>query len=118
MSERKPWTEEWSLGSRVLGRETLVFCESQAASLMLETYAMTRFREEGEALMSARARLAAAAPAMARLLLELEWSARVAGFPACPSCEGVEPEVGSPWDDGHAVDCHLVAVLRLAGVRE
>jgi hypothetical protein len=58
-------------------------------------------------------KLAAQAPAMARLLLELEWSGRAgpAGDVdgACPSCERERPEP-------HAPDCELATVLRAAGV--
>lgn len=63
-----------------------------------------------------RAQLAAAAPEMARLLLELEWAG---GFTypydtgttsCCPVCTA-EPS------EGHEKDCKLVAVLVKAGVR-
>ena len=51
--------------------------------------------------------VAAQAPAMARLLLAMQWAdgERV----ACPSC--------GAWErDGHTADCELAAVLRAAGV--
>jgi hypothetical protein len=54
-----------------------------------------------------RLRLAAAAPEMARLLLELQWSGDEARY-RCPACEATaHPD--------HAPDCRLVAVLRKAG---
>lgn len=62
---------------------------------------------------------------MARLLLELEWAARLlpdlGGFPACPACGNAEPDSGyggPSFGPGHAPDCRLVAVLRAAGVVE
>lgn len=60
-----------------------------------------------------RARLAAAAPEMARLLLEIEFHSQEGDeghLPsACPICDGYEYR-------GHKPDCRLVAVLRKAGV--
>ncbi len=65
-------------------------------------------------------RLAAAhAPAMARLLLEMEWSFRdEGGNPCCPCCKGDKPDQGRPWltDVGHTPDCEIATVLRAAGV--
>ncbi len=57
--------------------------------------------------------LIAQAPAMARLLLEMQWSGSPDGFVSgCPLCD-------APWvagDGAHLPDCALVAVLRAAGV--
>lgn len=62
---------------------------------------------------AARARLAAQAPAMARMLLEHQWVSQEGdrGYlaPACPQCEEYQ-------SNGHRSDCALVAVLRAAGV--
>lgn len=63
-----------------------------------------------------RARLAAQAPAMARLLLKLEWSGLVFGdSKTCPDCYCSRPD-GS--FGGHAAECELASVLRAAGVLE
>ena len=74
-------------------------------------------------------RLAAAAPAMARLLVDLEWGADICiGYDnitalGCPSCGGLQHDPGNRADFdhqtvGHDPDCELVAVLRAAGVVE
>lgn len=69
----------------------------------------------GYVLGAQRGRLAATAPAMARLLLELEWAGHdpYADDHACPSCE---------WPQGrtkeHHPECTWLAVMRVAGVRE
>jgi len=57
----------------------------------------------------ARQRLASAAPDMARVLLEIEYSPND-GIWFCPSCD-------CRVTDGHAPDCALDAALRKAGVR-
>lgn len=63
----------------------------------------------------ARARLAATAPDMARLLLEHQWDTNH----VCPSCRGArigdDEDVGLPGY-GHAPGCKLIGVLRMAGV--
>ncbi len=89
----KPWEETWRQSEAypedVFGREggDILFegveCSDQAHS-------------------HARAQLAAAAPEMARLLLELEWD-----HAECNICGGTHE---------HESDCRLVAVLRKAGV--
>lgn len=76
----------------------------------------------GYVLGAQRGQLAAAAPAMARLLLSLEWAGD-RGIDLCPACGN-----GKSWlafDDqdgepkgGHAPDCRWLAVMRAAGVRE
>lgn len=72
------------------------------------------------------ARLAAAAPEMARLLLEIQWSSRDEGGSTCPSCYAEAYVPPARYDaDGkylgytegtHDPDCALAAVLRKAGV--
>lgn len=59
-----------------------------------------------------RARLAAQAPAMARLLLEIQWA------PSESLPEGVRhfcPACAQRREEGHAADCELLGVLRAAG---
>ena len=54
------------------------------------------------------------APAMARLLLSLEWSGTSGGMEeatCCPACLA-RPDLG----EAHNADCELVTVLRAAGV--
>lgn len=58
------------------------------------------------------ARLAAQAPAMARVLLDLEW--RTITFSDDPWCITCERQKSL----GHKSDCALVTVLRAAGVIE
>ncbi len=56
-----------------------------------------------------RAPLIAQAPAMARLLLKIEWNGGAQGDSGmCPSCFQFPTE--------HAPDCELATVLRAAGV--
>lgn len=95
----KPLDETWRVGSKV-GR--------------------TLYRGDGPddiiGLLDTReaAKLAAAAPELARALIEAEWSARVGrdNDAACPSCEEWECTGGR-----HAEDCLLDAALRKAGLR-
>lgn len=70
-----------------------------------------------------RPKLAAQAPAMARLLLGLQWSGENDGQtgPFCPICGGGEPGKKHPDQResdpvGHEPKCELAAVLRAAGV--
>ena len=74
---------------------------------------MTRPHEETwEAVDGERAKLAACAPEMARMLLAVEWQGympHMKSTGSCPSCEGDEPR--------HAPDCAFDALLRKTGVR-
>jgi hypothetical protein len=63
---------------------------------------------QGTSMGLERAKLAAAAPEMARMLVELEWSGSEQVH-QCASCFAYKHE-------GHADNCRLVAVLRKAGV--
>lgn len=61
-----------------------------------------------------RAKLAAQAPAMARLLLKLEWEAEdETGLLFCATCAGQPQDQGG---SGHRKGCEWRAVLRDAGV--
>lgn len=95
--------------------ETWRFCPSEAHS------GFVAFPQGGEMVVkydpanyshdegAARARLAAQAPAMARLLLKVEWVIRE-GELRCTMCGWLKVE------GEHATDCELAAVLRAAGV--
>lgn len=93
-----------------------------------------RFEGAGEDEAAiARARLAAAAPEMARVLLAVEWQGCQdfvgdGGYRCCPTCRGVAPgeeRLTDAVDDvsrgrtvlGHRSDCTLDASLWKAGVR-
>lgn len=66
----------------------------------------------------ARTRLIAAAPDMARALIEVEWVLLPDDRygPRCPCCLGLEWKEGEPRT-GHEDWCKLSAALRKAGVR-
>ena len=73
--------------------------------------------DEVEPDQAERAKLAAAAPEMARLLLELQH--HPAGYeyePECPVCGMAEKCDRKSWPTAHVADCRLLAVLRKAGV--
>ncbi len=69
----------------------------------------------------ARARIAACAPELARLLLAGEWADNSDGeyFPRCPWCRNRESEeFGDASEPGkHGSKCPLVACLQKAGLR-
>lgn len=110
----KPHEETWEIvdgtgirsnGLRVARFKTEIRSPSQAGRL--------RNTSPGALVEAdyARARLAAQAPAMARLLLKLEWSNANAqdGATECPDC-------GNGPVEGHSKTCDLATVLRDAGV--
>ena len=68
---------------------------------------------------NARAKLAACAPEMARMLLAVEWKGDAGDWgPACPFCHALEPGLGNPGSvPGHRAGCELNALLKKAGVR-
>jgi len=100
----KVWEEEWDSNGFWVGA---VHRDEPGGLASLLTIAAFKNREELEADCSERAKLAAAAPEMARLLLELEHSGSVAGG-TCPAC-GAHPRE-------HMTDCRWLAVMRKAGV--
>jgi hypothetical protein len=107
--------------------ERIDLCEEQkpygvVAVKMIATFHCT----EGDCTEAARAKLAAAAPDMARLLLELQAVDTSDGEyrERCPSCQDKtmlppDGKIGTPYDvhpGEHSKDCKLIAVLRKAGV--
>lgn len=70
----KPWEETW----QVVGGDVV----TSDGACVFERNCTGR---------DARAKLAAAAPAMARLLLELQSGGEVEGWYACPACRGTSP---------------------------
>jgi hypothetical protein len=106
----KPHEETWTSDG-----ERVELCEDQPpyGSVVVKTVARFLCHAPDDCTEAERALLAAQAPAMARLLLELEW----AGHPesTCPACgRHSDGLYGDPPE--HAPDCRLVAVLRAAGV--
>lgn len=100
----KPWEETWeALGPHVGTADEEIL----------------RSTTEHEPTAWARARLAAAAPDMVRVLLEMEWKP----LGTCPGCGGLgeaipdNPMTGPVAATGHRPDCALDAALRKAGVR-
>jgi hypothetical protein len=93
----KVWEEQWDWHPRGGGGARLYSDQYE------EEWATTWGDDSND-----RAKLAAAAPDMARLLIEIEWQGDEVRY-RCPSCGG-----GTP---GHESDCALDAVLRKAGVR-
>lgn len=66
-----------------------------------------------------RVQLAAQAPAMARLLLKLQWASshpHDETMAVCPNCGGFEARWSKDRAAGHEDHCELVAILRAAGV--
>ena len=108
MSTPKPWEETWEATER--GRVQL------AGGGEILTSSATDGPPDLE-----RAKLAAAAPNMARLLRDLgcQWDGSWASW-FCRCCErsaeGRTEEDGPPASFPHAENCLLVAVLRKAGV--
>lgn len=97
----KPWEEEWTTKGHV----------DEVRTWEVGAFGYARLQAKGEDY-EVIARFASAAPDMARLLLEIEWTAPgdVGAVNACPFCDR--------WQrDGHAPDCALDAALRKAGVR-
>jgi len=101
---KKVWEETW---------EPRVCCENHVY-IEEDGQEIGRFDGIDDAQWhAARAKLAAAAPEMARLLVEFQYEgAGVAGEPAqCIACGREQIMPGS-----HEADCRLVAVLRKAGI--
>ena len=116
----KPHEETWEATPILTKREPhwgIKVGDEVVLTVYAETCLVQRHIDEAKEKMPARVRLAAQAPAMARLLLELEWAG--SGFrdtgnvrttwKACPRCF---EHKGTP----HKEDCELATVLRAAGV--
>lgn len=106
----KPWEETWK--NKIYRGELRLVDEHGMMTDNLAWFGDSD--EKGEAFDIARARcqLASAAPDMARLLLELEWTGERQEEQCCPSCFA-EVRRKEP----HAPDCALATALRKAGVR-
>lgn len=113
----KPWEEDWYPLEDTAG-ELDVYRDLDAEGSRTRVLASDNARPEDKA----RAKLAAAAPEMARLLLEVQWTPT--GYdhePCCPICSMSMPRRPEDRDEarfphGHAKDCTLLAVLKKAGV--
>lgn len=101
MSERKVLDETWELT-----RTDVENVGDWVLSMFTDDEDAPEFIADFPVEEEARARLAAAAPEMARLLVELE--RYECGQGKCGICRV----------RGHEPDCRLIAVLRKAGVRE
>jgi hypothetical protein len=92
----KPWLETWTVED-----ETIYFDHPNRAGAF---HGDASHEDEDRA----RAKLAAAAPEMARLLLKLEIVGDGAGY--CPACHVLRPDLP------HKDSCEWVTVLTKAGV--
>ena len=101
-----PWEEEWTWHDATYPNSGHSGYVAFPAGRMAIQYDPANYSQSEGA---ARGRLAAAAPEMARMLLELEWISTYETID-CRICGG-EKTAG-----GHEPDCKLVAVLTKAGV--
>lgn len=111
----KPWEEEWKVVGQKPPGETVTY----GPWLIIDGRG-ARVGTVGDGCSEAHhARLVAAAPEMARLLLEAQYTPT--GYdhmPCCPWCGMPENCDRTVWPTGHQTDCGFVAVLRKAGVIE
>lgn len=112
----KPWEEEWDDRTHDSIKYRLCITGGDAAAQGRVTFAESPLGREDEG-DSARFRLAAWAPEMARMLLKREWSG--AGT-TCYECFAFAPrnEEEARRDHGHAHDCAWLYLMRQAGLRE
>ena len=95
----RPYEETWSAKEVVVARDDGKWIARFSPS-----------PGESPDVEAARAQLAAQAPAMARLLLEMEWAANLGhNTYGCALCQR-DPSAG------HDPDCALVAILSAAGM--
>lgn len=127
------WKAEWEFRDRYgdgfvveTPVDDIYFCPDpiEDGDIVLLESTVKREASRRYAYMESCARLAAAAPDMARLLLELEWSGYEPDWGAgkCMSCGAIQPleyDAAARTKDTsggtHKPDCRLVAVLRKAG---
>lgn len=111
----KPWEETWRVGD--VGDEQTIFGQyggQAVAEFEIDgDWDDTSEDQDDYAYSAQRTRLAAAAPEMARLLLEVQHT-RCQGdwCGGCPICGWLKGDCGQDHKD----DCRLLAVLRKAGV--
>lgn len=118
---RKPWEETWEYRAPKADIGYVTPFQTVCGFLSVDEDAELNPPEDARA----RAKIASAAPEMARLLLALEWSGSECYYDGCdavcPCCrkEGPRKSRFSAKILGgeHAEDCALAAVLRKAGVR-
>lgn len=132
--EPKPWVETWFTSMKGSGIQLCREVPDDEDAEDLNLIARSFEQPSGD-LQLARMDLAAAAPEMARLLLEIEWSEDSCLFCSgdhpyldirlpsmgpsiipLPSKADIEEAKQRPMLGGHAESCRLVAVLRKAGV--
>ena len=96
--------ETWTAIEQPQASECLpsLWCGKEEIAVIYEAEAMVGHQ-------NARARLASAAPDMARVLLAVEWWGEVDGEPTCPCCDHAATE--------HHPECDLDLSLRKAGLR-
>lgn len=94
----KAWEEEWEASDRCV-----IINNGKA-------FATPTFPSQEHA------KLAAQAPAMARLLLEYEWHQGSADSEMSERRYGLCPECWQSRGEGHSTKCELAQVLRAAGV--
>jgi hypothetical protein len=104
----KPWEEQW----RQVGSDVVTCEKPEWASRVFHEAEVTRVHHARRepSVAHARARLAAAAPDLARALLAVEWGSSERGHNACPACAAMGP-------GDHCDGCQLDAALRKAGIR-
>ncbi len=114
----KPWEETWSAEDNVVTFDDRGEHERHASEGVFG-----RFQSGAYDLIDSterdneRARLAACAPDLVRVLLDVEWAGRNQwGIAVCPRCGGEEYFEGE-LRTGHLEYCALDAALRKAGVR-
>lgn len=107
----KPWMEEWRAGAIEDNSESYdcVYVQTADGDTRLEASSWRSQSEEG---MEAVAKLAAAAPALVRALLAVEWVQDHMD----PQYRCANPECGQEREEPHCAGCSLDAALTSAGL--